>query len=237
MSGSRNEVLEPINRSNGWLQMASTRIPLLGHSGQATKVAGSRSSESAPRTSYNKQSLRPRTMPFFFASPAAARDCNEKVRVAWRQCDTRDTVTNDHGQAQREVRREAKISIINNLVRRPVSEIKLIRTDTTLDLSQKGREAEEKREKEWKWRDGGPEYIRSVVGLCTFVNSEGPTSDQADVGHRVIELSWRHHRLTVGGRDCFSSAIWRFLPSFHPLFRTTGRQQMQEIPGDRLTVR
>ena len=56
-------------------------------------------------------------------------------------------MADDHGQAQREVRQEAKISIINNLVRRPVSEIKLIRTDTTLDLSQKGREAEEERKK------------------------------------------------------------------------------------------
>ncbi|KAK1827859.1 hypothetical protein QBC39DRAFT_360699, partial [Podospora conica] len=60
------------------------------------------------------------------------------VRITWRQCNTRDTVADDHGQAQREVHRGAKISIINNLVRRPVSEIKLIRTDTTLDLSQKG---------------------------------------------------------------------------------------------------
>ena len=77
----------------------------------------------------------------------------------------------DHGQAQREVRRRAKISIINNLVRRPVSEIKLIRTDTTLDLSQKGREAEEKREKEWKGTEGRAEYIFDYGGLCTSANS------------------------------------------------------------------
>jgi hypothetical protein len=81
-------------------------------------------------------------------SPESA--MKKEVRITWRQCNTRDTVADDHGQAQREVHREAKISIINNLVRRPVSEIKLIRTDTTLDLSQKGREAEEKREKERK---------------------------------------------------------------------------------------
>ena len=195
MSGSRSEVLDPINRSHGWLRMASTRISLLGHSGHATKLLARTRQESAPRTSYNKQSLRPRTMPFFFASPAAARDCNEKVRVAWRQCDTRDTVTNDHGQAQREVRRETKISIINNLVRRPVSEIKLIRTDTTLDLSQKGREAGEKKEKGMKMEGGRPEYIWGVVGLCTSGNSWGSTlsAPAAPIGdawtdrHRLAE--------------------------------------------------
>ena len=84
-----------------------------------------------------------------------AQDCNEKsVRIAWRQCNTRDTVADDHGQAQREVHRGTKISIINNLVRRPVSEIKLIRTDTTLDLSQKGREAEEKKRKGMEKKGG-----------------------------------------------------------------------------------
>ena len=82
----------------------------------------------------------------------------KRVRVAWRQCNTRDTVADDHGQAQREVHRGTKISIINNLVRRPVSEIKLIRTDTTLDLSQKGREAEEKKRK-GKEMEGGERQV------------------------------------------------------------------------------
>jgi len=68
-------------------------------------------------------------------------------RVAWRQCNTRDTVEDDHGQAQRKVYRGKKISIIKILLRRVVSEIKLKRTDTTLDLSQKAKRAKEKKKK------------------------------------------------------------------------------------------
>ena len=108
----------------------------------------------------------------FFASPAAAGDCNEKrFRVAWRQCDTRDTVVSDHGQAQREAHRVTKISIINNLTHRSVSEIKLIRTDTTLDLSQKAEKLKKKREKKRKWRERRAEYIWGIVGLCTTAAS------------------------------------------------------------------
>jgi len=71
----------------------------------------------------------------------------DEGRVTWRQCNTRDTVADDHGQAQREVRRRPKISIITILLRRAVSEIKLKRTDTTLDLSQKAKRAKEKKKK------------------------------------------------------------------------------------------
>jgi len=56
-------------------------------------------------------------------------------------------VGDDHGQAQREVLRRTKISIITILLRRVVSEIKLKRTDTTLDLSQKAKRAEEEKKK------------------------------------------------------------------------------------------
>jgi len=71
----------------------------------------------------------------------------KRVRVAWRQCNTRDTVEDDHGQAQREVLLMTKISIITILLRRVVSEIKLKRTDTTLDLSQKAKRAKEEKKK------------------------------------------------------------------------------------------
>jgi hypothetical protein len=54
----------------------------------------------------------------------------------------------DHGQAQRIVRRETKIRLITILLRRVISEIKLKRTDTTLDLSQKAKRAKEERRKE-----------------------------------------------------------------------------------------
>jgi len=55
-------------------------------------------------------------------------------------------VENDHRQAQREVLRVIKIRIITILLRRVVSEIKLKRTDTTLDLSQKAKRAKEEKE-------------------------------------------------------------------------------------------
>ena len=93
---------------------------------------------------------------FFLASRAKAQEYNEKkVRVAWRQCNTRDTVEDDHRQAQREVLRRPKIRIIKILLRRVVSEIKLKRTDTTLVLSQKAKRAKEKKKKGFKCREPG----------------------------------------------------------------------------------
>jgi hypothetical protein len=56
-------------------------------------------------------------------------------------------VEDDHGQAQREVLPKTKIRIITILLHRVVSEIKLKRTDTTLDLSQKAKRAKEKKKK------------------------------------------------------------------------------------------
>ena len=54
---------------------------------------------------------------------------------------------NYHGQAQRAVSPETKIRIITIVLRRVLSEIKLKRTDTTLDLSQKAKRAEEEKER------------------------------------------------------------------------------------------
>src|SRR6516225_5473312 len=73
----------------------------------------------------------------FFASRASPREQRkwDGLRVAWRQCNTRDTVEVNHGQAQREVLPGTKIRIITILLRRAVLAIKLKRTDTTLDLS------------------------------------------------------------------------------------------------------
>ncbi|MCV5062728.1 hypothetical protein OFM35_30065, partial [Escherichia coli] len=59
----------------------------------------------------------------------------------------RDTVEGNHVQAQRETDRVAKIRIITIVLRRALSEIKLKRTDTTLDLSQKAKRAKEKKKK------------------------------------------------------------------------------------------
>jgi len=57
-------------------------------------------------------------------------------------------VGDEHRQAQRQVFQGIKIRIITILLRRVVSEIKLKRTDTTLDLSQKAKRAKEERGKE-----------------------------------------------------------------------------------------
>ena len=51
------------------------------------------------------------------------------------------------GQAQRTILPKTKIRIITILLRRVVSEIKLKRTDTTLDLSQKAKRAKEEKRK------------------------------------------------------------------------------------------
>ena len=78
----------------------------------------------------------------------------------------------DHEQAQRDVLRETKIGIIKILLRRVVSEIKLKRTDTTLDLSQKAKRAKEKKKKKEKEKfgGGGSAYILDIVGLCVMAN-------------------------------------------------------------------
>ena len=51
-------------------------------------------------------------------------------------------------------KRDTKINLINNYFRRSISEIKLKRTDTTLDLSQKAKRAKEKR-RSGRVRSGG----------------------------------------------------------------------------------
>jgi len=102
---------------------------------------------------------------------AMKKNSSKMFRVAWRQCNTRDTVEDHHGQAQRKVHLGTKISIIKILSRRIVSEIKLKRTDTTLDLSQKAKRAKEKKKKSskelaakrricrfWRWSVRGCEH-------------------------------------------------------------------------------
>ena len=79
-------------------------------------------------------------------------------------------MADNHGQAQREVRRETKIGIITILLRRVVSEIKLKRTDTTLDLSQKAKRAKEKKKKVQNL-GGEPRLYtrgRGSVHVCEF---------------------------------------------------------------------
>jgi hypothetical protein len=61
------------------------------------------------------------------------------LRVRRRQCKANDTVPMMRAQAQRHLRRDPKMRIINVLSSRTISEIKLKRTDTTLDLSQKAK--------------------------------------------------------------------------------------------------
>ncbi len=53
----------------------------------------------------------------------------------------RDTVQRIIGRPRESFRRMTKINLIIDFSRRRISEIKLKRTDTTLDLSQKGKES------------------------------------------------------------------------------------------------
>jgi len=68
----------------------------------------------------------------------------KRVRVSWRQCNTSDTVRKDMSKPSGP---SSSFKNKYNLEchRSDVSEIKLKRTDTTLDLSQKAKRAEEKR--------------------------------------------------------------------------------------------
>jgi hypothetical protein len=72
----------------------------------------------------------------------------EKVfRVTRRQCNTGDTVGRVVCKHRGHAARGPKIRIITIGLSRDLSEIKLKRTDTTLDLSQKAKRAKEKRRK------------------------------------------------------------------------------------------
>ena len=68
----------------------------------------------------------------------------EQVRINQQQCKAGDTVPGSMGEPRGNLANNIKIDLINDKVRRPISEIKLIRTDTTLDLSQRQRELERK---------------------------------------------------------------------------------------------
>ena len=54
--------------------------------------------------------------------------------------------------------RDPKMRLINNVFLRTLSEIKLKRTDTTLDLSQLAKRAKEERKEEEGPREGGAIY-------------------------------------------------------------------------------
>ncbi|KAL6827175.1 hypothetical protein J3E69DRAFT_333228 [Trichoderma sp. SZMC 28015] len=72
-----------------------------------------------------------------------------------------------HAQAQRKTPPvKPKIRVIKKVSLGDVSEIKLKRTDTTLDLSQKAKRAEEEKKKKGKWRGALKDFI--VVGSCTL---------------------------------------------------------------------
>jgi hypothetical protein len=60
--------------------------------------------------------------------------------------------------------RDAKIRLINVVFLRTLSEIKLKRTDTTLDLSQKAKRAGEEKKKKSKERAGAASFYTWPVG-------------------------------------------------------------------------
>ena len=70
---------------------------------------------SSSNTPNSQRQRRPATRPnrlFFLTSRDEPETVMKKVRIAWRQCNTKDTVRRFHAQAQRESTRRAKISII-----------------------------------------------------------------------------------------------------------------------------
>lgn len=104
--------------------------------------------------------------------------------------------------------REAKIRIITNVSDRDVSEIKLKRTDTTLDLSQKAKRAEEKRKEKIPKKLGGRAafYAVSQGGEALARSVTGRILANGKIGHR-LHLSRRltgkvsTHRPPAAG-DC-----------------------------------
>jgi len=65
--------------------------------------------------------------------------------------------------------RRPKIRLINVVFLRTLSEIKLKRTDTTLDLSQKAKRAGEEKEKSLKRSRGARYLYAGVIGPCTLI--------------------------------------------------------------------
>ena len=91
----------------------------------------------------------------FFTSPETKpAECNEKdthIRIAWRQCDTRDTVGTSFVRERRPTSQEAKIWVRDL----PGSEsrckaLPFARTDTTLDSSLKARELKRKEKRSYR---------------------------------------------------------------------------------------
>ena len=71
--------------------------------------------------------------------------------------------------------RNPKIRLINVVFLRTLSEIKLKRTDTTLDLSQKAKRAGEEKKKRVKWgRAGSSIYTLGILARAALVLSEAP---------------------------------------------------------------
>ena len=147
--------------------------------------------------------------------------------------------------------RMAKIEIITNCVRRHVSEIKLKRTDTTLDLSQKGREAEEKRKgeeilggessicRECRGSVHEGKFCRTplwcccllpLLGSCCWVSASGLSSTPIEsvttlavvTLHSILLTRWPFSRLTNPPHT---------IPQPQPDISTTTNQLARLYPG------
>jgi hypothetical protein len=90
---------------------------------------------------------------------------SEEVDRAQRQCYTEAIRARAVVQAQHVTKPFVKMRIISRSTVYSVSEIKLIRTDTTLDLSQK---AEKVYQNFLAEKDHTPEFRRALVGLFLF---------------------------------------------------------------------
>ena len=91
-----------------------------------------------------------------------------------------------------------KIDLIIDFSRRRISEIKLKRTDTTLDLSQKAKRAEEKR---WNESGGGGKYIsrgdvRVAKGVCATWQNRRSTDSQITYSYPYSYIILMKHHVT-----------------------------------------
>ena len=83
------------------------------------------------------------------------------ICITRRQCKASDTVPEIHcASTEGFDQRDPKMRLINVLFLRTISEIKLKRTDTTLDLSQKAKRAGEKEKEE--------EEVVEEANICTL---------------------------------------------------------------------
>jgi hypothetical protein len=157
----------------------------LVNSFESSKLSSCESSRNCPRQQQMGVGLSIKTLligNLFLKHSAKTKCLNEKCCVARRECDTGNTVRPGMSKPSDQ---EAGFKNKNNLEcsRRNVSEIKLKRTDTTLDLSQKAKRAKEEKRRA---RDGQFIYPTGAASASAVAGSTAG----GDVAQKSAEWSW-----------------------------------------------